>query len=293
MSDPGHLLARALTASLLASLGTPWGFAQEAPTAGQVAPPLLTSPTSAQMPGVLDQALAEFDQAQDWLVSRPDRARQLFRLAAARLESIVAGGVNNGFLEYNLGNCYLQAGDIGRAILHFRRAERFIPRHPFLLDNLRVARSRCLTSVATTRAGTILRNAFFWHYQTSATGRLRFASWTFVAFWLVWILHSLTARKWLTGLAITMASLAMASGASAAISCWGERNAPQGVVLTMDVSVYKGPGAGYQRQFEQPLQAGTEFTLLQRRKGWWEIELPDGKRGWLEVSQAELIPPEN
>ena len=44
----------------------------------------------------------------------------------------------------------------------------------------------------------------------------------------------------------------------------------------MDVAAYKGPGTGYQRKFEQPLQPGVEFTLRGRRGGWWNVELPDG-----------------
>ncbi len=51
----------------------------------------------------------------------------LFRLAAQRFDSIIASGVVNGRLEFNSGNCYLQAGDLGNAILHYRRAQRLIP----------------------------------------------------------------------------------------------------------------------------------------------------------------------
>ena len=59
----------------------------------------------------------------------------------------------------------------------------------------------------------------------------------------------------------------------------------------MDVAVYKGPGVGYQRQFAEPLQPGTEFDMPQQRQGWWEIELPDAKTGWIAAAQAERIPP--
>ncbi|MEK7757114.1 MAG: tetratricopeptide repeat protein, partial [Planctomycetota bacterium] len=77
-----------------------------------------------------EQALRDFDEAQRIQNDRPDRARQLFRASAQRFSSIAAAGVVNGRLEFNIGNCHLQAGDVGRAILHYRRAQRLIPRDP-------------------------------------------------------------------------------------------------------------------------------------------------------------------
>jgi hypothetical protein len=62
------------------------------------------------------------------------------------------------------------------------------------------------------------------------------------------------------------------------------------VVIGRDVVVYKGPATSYQRQFEQPLQPGTEFTRREARGQWWNIELPDGNAGWIDSAAAELIP---
>jgi hypothetical protein len=255
------------------------------------APGLLSDPARDQMPAVLEQAQAEYDQALTLLADRPDRARELFRSAAARFESIAGGGVKNGYLEFNLGNCCLHAGDVGRAILHYRRAQRFIPRDAQLLNNLQIARKRCLTPIPTSRAGAILRSIFFWHFETAAAGRVRFAMLMYVLVWLAMIGRTLLPRRWSTVTASAAAVMCVAAASSAGLSHWSERNVPEGVVLSMDVAAHNGPGHGYQRQFEQPLQAGTEFSLRQRRQGWWEIELPDGKRGWIEAVHGELIPP--
>ena len=223
--------------------------------------------------------------------ARPDRARQLFRLAAQRFDSIIAAGVVNGPLEYNLANCYLQAGDVGRAILHYRRAQRLIPRNPMLTDNLTEARSRCLTTIRPARRSTFLKSVFWWHYQTSVVGRARAGLVLYVAVWALLIVRSLAASRAVAVSAILCAVLAVAAAASVAVTRWSDRNNPEGVVTAMDVTVYKGPGTGYQRQFEQPLQPGVEFTLRQRRGGWWSIELVDGKSGWIEASQAQLLTP--
>ena len=111
------------------------------------------------------QAVADFDEAQRVQAEHPDRARRLYLSSAQRLGSIVATGLANGWLEFNLGNSYLQAGDVGQAILHYRRAQRLIPRDPLLTENLAVARSRCLTSIRPTRGSAFLQSVFFWHFQ--------------------------------------------------------------------------------------------------------------------------------
>ena len=70
--------------------------------------PVAAAPARPDTQVEFDQALRDFDEAQRFQNNQPDRARQLFRSAAQRLISIAAGGVVNGRLEFNVGNCLLQ-----------------------------------------------------------------------------------------------------------------------------------------------------------------------------------------
>jgi len=236
-----------------------------------------------------EQALRDFDEAQRIQNDRPDRARQLFRASEQRFSSIAAAGVVNGRLEYNIGNCHLQAGDVGRAILHYSRAQRLIPRDPLLADNLAVARSRCLTPIEPTRRSEFFKSVFFWHHQTAAATRFRVGLAMYIAVWVLLSARSLIRRRWITVAVVVSALVAGACGTSVAAERWSDRNAPEAVVTAMDVVVYKGPGTGYQRQFEQPLQPGVECTVRERRGTWWNIELVDGNAGWIQAGDAELI----
>lgn len=236
----------------------------------------------------LDAALADFDAAQRIQSDNPDRARQLFRSAAQRMEG-VAAGVVNGRLEYNLGNACLQAGDLGRAILHYRRAERLIPGDPYLEDNLRLARERRITDIKASQQSALLRSVFFLHYGTTTAARAKLALGAFAALWVLLTVRTFVARRWLVVTAIVCGLASASLFTSVQVDRWTDANTPPGVLLAPDVAVYKGPGEGYQRQFVQPLQAGVEFTLRERRGGWWRIELPDGQSGWIEAATAELV----
>ncbi len=251
--------------------------------------PAIAGPTRAELAAEVQHALADFDQAHKIRADQPDRARQLFRSAAQRFQTIAAAGVSNGRLEYDLGNCLLQAGDLGEAVLHYRRAERLIPGDPLLADNLAEARSRCLTSIKPTRRSRLLRSLFFWHHDISLPGRSKAALTLYLVFWGLLTLGTLRPRRSLTIAAIACGIVCVAMAGSVAATGWSDRHAAEGVITDMDVVVYKGPGTGYQRQFEQPLQPGVEFTLREARRDWWNIDLADGNTGWVESTTAELI----
>ena len=56
-------------------------------------------------------------------------------------EQIVASGVRDSRVLYNLGNAYALNGDIGRAILNYERASEITPRDRDIRHNLALARS--------------------------------------------------------------------------------------------------------------------------------------------------------
>src|SRR6476660_7743411 len=64
-----------------------------------------------------------------------------YSASAARLESLLADGLQNGAVYYNLGNAYYRAGEYGRAIAAYRKARPYRPRDPYLEANLQQALS--------------------------------------------------------------------------------------------------------------------------------------------------------
>jgi SH3-like domain-containing protein len=61
------------------------------------------------------------------------------------------------------------------------------------------------------------------------------------------------------------------------------------VILAKEVEIRKGDGTAYQRSYVDPLHDGTEFRLLEDRAGWYFILLPDGRRGWIPGTAAEMV----
>lgn len=59
--------------------------------------------------------------------------------AAAFYEAIVDKGYISGRLFYNLGNAYFKAGELGRAVLNYNRAQKLMPYDKDVTYNLAVA----------------------------------------------------------------------------------------------------------------------------------------------------------
>ncbi len=253
-------------------------------------PSAQASPADALAPE-FHRAIEEFDQAQESRTSNPDKARQLLGSAAQRMESLVAAGISNGYLEYNLANTYLQLSDVGRAILHYRRAQRLIPGDALLTENLGVARARSLLNIPPARSSAVYRTLFFWHYQTSPWGRFAAALAAYFLFWALLAVRAFVPRTGLLAAAVVAALVSVAAGGSLAVQRWQDRTTPDAVVVANDVAVYKGPGSTYQKQFEQPLQAGVEVRVREERGEWRRIELSDGSGGWIPRDTMELVPP--
>ena len=86
--------------------------------------------------------------------------------AAARYERVASDKTfANGKLFYNLGNVYFLKDDLGRAILNYRRAERYLPFDKKLQDNMAFARSRRVDVIEEHEQKRVMKTLFFLHYD--------------------------------------------------------------------------------------------------------------------------------
>jgi len=249
---------------------------------------------------------------------RGAEAEQEFRAALLRYEGAAeALGRNNGFLLYNIGNTYLRLGDVGRAILHYREAQRFIPADPNLRQSLRHARSLRRDRIGTDAAGSVLRLVFFWHYAWPLHLRVALFSAAANFLWLLALLHALGAvlgtvaalpkrfarlREWLAGTGtrqyvrrrIATAVLAgagvvaVAAGASVATELLSP-GPEAAVIVAPEVTARRGDSDAYEPSFTTPLHAGTELLVLEERNDWLHVALADGRRAWLPAHAVTVV----
>ncbi len=238
----------------------------------------------------LSEAESLFRQANECAGSRPDEARDLYKKAALRFERIVReGGIENGAIYYNIGNSYFRMGDIGRAILSYRRAGEYLPNDPNLRQNLEYARSRRMDKIEERQKTKVLKTLFFWHYDFSIRTRSICFAVSFVLMWAFALLRLYVRRASVTWGIGVCASLALLFAGSLLVQAVGERKEKPGVVVSPVVVARKGDSESYEQSFKEPLHAGTEFCVIEDRGKWYNIQLADSRRCWVPVEDVELV----
>jgi hypothetical protein len=275
---PASILAAAIAALLCLALHRPLHAADAALTIAQ-----------------LEKAQAAHDRGIALRRTDPAGSMQAFRDAAREWEWARQAGAENGALEFNLGNAYLESGDLGRAIAAYLRAERFMPGNADLAHNL--AQARGMVSSSFDRGGTTMlvdSVARWWHLVPRGT-RTALA-------WSCWLAfggivaaralagarptHGVAGAAWRTAFWAMLGGWILFGGtllADAALAA----TRPRAVLLEAGTTLRKGNGDGFEPAFVETLGPGVECTVLEERPGWLRLELPDGRSGWVRSNQAE------
>ncbi len=245
---------------------------------------------------LLEQALADFDAAVAMDSDKNPEAQRLYGQALSGFETIVRSGVENGGLYYNIANTWMRLGDIGRAIVNYRRALNLMPGDPDIRKNLQVARNLCQVRIESPATSAVVETLLFWHFGTSFAARLSVVVATYILFWILLMLRLFVWRRsipltWLIRVAF---AFVLVVGSSVAWDVVSRSHRIDGVVLDAEVVLRKGNGEYYDPQLDRPLSEGVEFRLIESREdvdgtNWYHIRLRDGKEGWLKADQAGVI----
>jgi len=246
--------------------------------------------TPAVRAGEFEDGLLQFRQAS--ATTDPEKARQLFRKSAVTFEALIDPENESTRLLTNIGNARAFTGDLGEAVLAYRRALLVDPGNERARDALDTVRRELGIEESGANAGSGLLHAlFFWHDSMPLnTRRILFA----VA-WIAGILLlllSLRTRR-LRAVAGLVLAIALALFISLVISDLDRKDASDAVLLVRTEG-RTGDGEFYSRSHTAPLPAGVELRILERRPhegGWVRGELRDGTTTWLPAASVEEVIP--
>ena len=222
----------------------------------------------------------------------PEEARRLFRGAAEVWESLAAAGTVNTRIYTNAGNARSFAGDLGEAVLAYRRALLVDPGNDRARDALDAIRERLGVADREGGAGSsLIRALFFWHDALTPGARkaLFAAAWA-GAFALLLLARGKRRRRMA---AAGLAMIAVALLASLVVSD-AERRRSSDAVLVVRTEGRTGDGGFYSTSHTAPLPAGAELKILERRShdgDWIHGQLRDGTTTWLPATVVEAVVP--
>jgi hypothetical protein len=220
-----------------------------------------------------------FRANQAYLEDRYEEARDLY-------EMIVEGGHLNGHVFFNLGNTYIRLGEIGRAILSYRKATVLLPRDGDLKANLEYARS--LTRDRIEEASPSLwRTLAFWYFGMNLWELLVGFALLNLLFWTSALFNLYRNSEWAKWALWLSLLLTLLLGASAVVKAKESYRNKGGVLLEEEAPVRAGFSRSDTTLFV--LHEGAEFKILDEEQGWWKITLADGKKGWVAAPSGGRV----
>lgn len=207
-----------------------------------------------------------------------------YREAANLYLSILNGGFESGALHYNLGNAYYKSGQLGRALLHYRKAKRFLPRDRDLEANISLAKMRAADKIEVPRLK-------IWRTLDSVRDYLTINEWarlTLILFLLTLALialyffrgKGLVKKLSFYGATLMLIFFAVCAGFFTA-QIWRAEKVIEAVVMEDKIEILSAPDEGAKALFS--LHEGTTVEVEQKLLPWVEISLPDGKKGWVRM----------
>jgi tetratricopeptide (TPR) repeat protein len=232
---------------------------------------------------VLERAEAEF-QAGVSLRQARDQARPHFRTAAGSFEELRQRGVGNALLYRNLGNAYLLADDLPRAIQSYRRGLNLAPNDPGLRESLAEARERVVypASGDLGRPQRDDRPPWFPHF---GSGWLMFAAVDCYVLGCLGVTRGRMVRRerlLIAGFLALLLAGVLSGWLMVRAYDWRESEVHPLVVIARDaVLLRRGNGMAFPPRYDTPVNRGVEGHMLFERGSWVQIELSGGEIGWV------------
>ncbi len=205
----------------------------------------------------------------------------------------VAGlGVSSTELEYNLGNVYFKTGDYARAVLHYERALKLDPSFGDARFNLALTQNYIRDKIDS------VPEFFLRQWGRKLSYAMSCDAWA-VAFLLLLALALSLAVAFLLGGSPAARRATFFGGIAAlllSLFCLGfaasqkadRAKNDSAIILTPVTSVKSSPGGGTAKDLFV-LHEGTKVRILDGIGDWQNIELADGRQGWLPSSDMEII----
>ena len=206
-------------------------------------------------------------------------------------ESLLKHG-ESAELYYNLGNAYYRTENITRAVLNYERALLLSPGDGDIRFNLQIARSKTIDKIVPES------EMFFvtWYrslvniMSVDGWGRMALVSLALVI--VLFLVYLFSARVWVQKVGFFGGGILLVVFVFSNFFAWQQRqqllNREGAIVVAPSVTVKSTPAQNGTDLFI--LHEGTKVVITDgSMKSWREIRLADGKKGWIESKNIELI----
>jgi tetratricopeptide (TPR) repeat protein len=209
-----------------------------------------------------------------------------FDEAAVLYEQVIADGIHDAVVFFNLGNACFSAGRLGPAVVSYERALRLEPGFERARVNLDHVLASAQRRVAPPLPPWWEQTFFFWHGRLSPQWVTMAAALSWCAFWILLALRKYRRFAYARRLLALVAFVTLAFG----ISAWAKAH-PAAIAVACQESVPVHYARGDLDTVHFELSAGDRVQVEERQSGWLLVSTGDGRRGWVDAAALALVGP--
>lgn len=254
---------------------------------GATAAPTSIALTHEQKVALLSEAESAYASGQQLAETDPAAAQSAFAKAASKYQLLADHGAHNSRLYFNLANAELQSGRVPEAIANYLRAESLAPGDAQIAANL--AHARSLAGSLPTQPAQPLWFELFRFVGAYRRLLIAIAACAWLVLWTSLIAARFFSKFRWRYVVVPAALLVAVCGGGLAVEASRHDRSPHGVVTGREAIVREAGGVAFAPRFAEPLRAGTEFAVVDRRADWLEIQLSDGRGGWIPSAEAQVV----
>ncbi len=220
-----------------------------------------------------------------------ERANEAYRNddyteAITLYEQLVADGIVDSIVFYNLGNAYFRSSRLGPAIANYERALHLDPNFKNADQNLQMCVNQTPRSAGRPLPPDWEQSLLFWHYGLSIGTSATVAAIIWIVAWGLLMLRLFRSIPYVRA----SAAGAFVLAALFAASIWSKSHPlPLAVAEAAEVPVYFDRDTSGPVYFE--LLEGDRVLIEQSETGWLKIEAPSGELGWAERTGFVVVGP--
>ena len=222
-----------------------------------------------------------------WQKGNAFYSQKLYDSAAYYYEKIAAQKPKNAVLYYNLGNSYYKLNQVGPAVLNYERALHLDPGYKEAEDNLILTQSRIPNRIV---GG---EDIFFVQWWKTLTQLNNATLWAVISLLLfIALLGILLARRMgkfevsSYRQVIIVLGMLLLLGLIFSYSSAMRNESHAAVVMQRDAPLTSSRG---NNKPQAMIPEGTTVRLEEEQDGYWEVTLPDGRKGWMQQSYLAKI----
>lgn len=231
------------------------------------------------------EASLQFDQANElYRAGKFDKAAELY-------EQVAHNSYNDPALYYNLGNAYYKLGKFPAAILDYERAKRFAPHDDDIAYNLHLANLRIIDRIEPIPQLFLLD---WWQSFVNLASSPQWAMLIVVLTWglvlcavLFWLVRSQLVQKIMFIMGVIFLFGTVIGYVTMIQQMNKERSDQFAILFSSSVTVKSSPDNKSTDLFV--LHEGVKLELLDSVGDWEKIRLADGKIGWLQSQDIQII----